>query len=327
MIKLERNVLAKVVRSSAMATALTVASTASDAAEPMRLEVTIDGFADGAQAVVDVWGKDLNEDGFLSSVPNDPALLDSTANMLTAGDEIWRIEVRFTGNSEAQAFDAVWDRVNYQNFDNYLTSFSHFAFDLEGGLILGDQESEGMVVGESTRVGSIAVGQKGLAINGFNCDTVGPGPGNPCGMVQVFTQFEPFDPFASQLSFGDGTATVRRVVRQLFNIRPGNNDNGVFTNGISSFWVSVQGSDGIDAADIDPTTFSAGRGHAKALSWYRWDSNGDGITELWMRYSMRETGVVCGDEYLSFEGATFNGTFKIIGEDRVNPVDCPQSAQ
>lgn len=292
-------------------------------AEPVQLEIIHSGFSDGAEVTIRLWGEDSNGDGLLVSVPATPPFLDSTGGALIAGDEVWRAEISFPGNSVIGPFETVFDRTRYWDFNNYFTVFNHFSYDLEGGPIIGDGEDEGYVLGQFDNAHSVAIGQKGLTANGFRCELAGFPPAD-CGMLQEFTQFEdPFDPSIGNEDFGQSTAKVRRVLRGLGRMRPGVSGNRLSPGADTVFWMAVQSTPQIAMDRIDPETVRAGRGEAAPKNWFRPDLDGDGVRDLMMLFNARETGAACGDEAMTLYGLSFDDTIKVEAEDVLTVVNCP----
>ncbi|MHA7817382.1 MAG: hypothetical protein ACX93N_12970 [Pseudohaliea sp.] len=291
-------------------------------AEPIKLEIIHEGFTEDAVVRIQVYGEDENGDGVLAAVPDTPDFIASTGGALSPADEVWQIDVQFSGSSVYPAFEATWDRTEYAAFNNYFTVFAHFSYDLEGGPVIGDGENEGYVLTPFDRPNSVAIGQKGLTVNGFQCELAGFDAVD-CGMLQKFVQFEPFDPTQAVVDFGNSTATVRRVFFAEGFARPGVNDNVVFLNADREFWMGVTSNSGIGMDRIDPRTVRVGRGEAVPSGWFRPDLNGDGIRDLMVRVNIRATGATCGDTRMELYGYSFDDTVKIEAEDVLIVNGCP----
>ncbi len=294
-------------------------------AEFVHLEIIHAGFAEGATVTVNVWGADSDGDGILSSVPNDPIFLGSTGGSLTVGDEVSRAELTFSGNSITPAFSATFDRTRYPTFNGpgaYFSVFGHFAYNLDGGPVIGDQANEGAVIGDFDRPGTYAVGQKGLTVNGAFCQMEGLPPAD-CGMVQFFTAWDPvFDPFQADVDFGDATGTVYRVVRLAGSVLPGIQDNVIRPNSNDTVVVALSSTPELDIAEFDPADVRAGPAKAGPSNWYQADLHDDGQPDLFVEFRARDLGIGCDDDLLEVEVVSLSGEIKGKAYDQIIPQSC-----
>lgn len=102
--------------------------------------------------------------------------------------------------------------------------------------------------------------------------------------------------------------------------RMGNQIN-VRSNG--AIRVAILGSASFNVAKVDRTTvrFGANGTEASPAQPVLRDINGDGITDLTLRFRARDTGLQCGDTAAVLTGATFTGR-RFAATDAVHTVGC-----
>jgi hypothetical protein len=80
--------------------------------------------------------------------------------------------------------------------------------------------------------------------------------------------------------------------------------------------VAVLSRNGFDATEVDADTVRFGRTgtEARPVRFGLADIDGDGTTDILIRFRIRDTGIVCGNISASLRGATFAG-LSIVGSD------------
>jgi hypothetical protein len=107
------------------------------------------------------------------------------------------------------------------------------------------------------------------------------------------------------------------------DIKPGSFRNRINPRSRGKIPVAILTTDTFDAATVDPTTVLFGRTGTEAVpvrSALR-DVDGDGDTDMILRFNTRATGIQCGDTSASLTGVTLDGQM-IQGSDAINTVRC-----
>lgn len=107
------------------------------------------------------------------------------------------------------------------------------------------------------------------------------------------------------------------------DIKPGGSANRVNPGSQGEIRVAVLTRDGFDAAAVDPATVRFGRTGTEAapVHFALNDVDGDGNTDLVLRFRIQQTGISCGDTSASLTGRTFGGQ-AISGSDSIRTVGC-----
>jgi hypothetical protein len=123
----------------------------------------------------------------------------------------------------------------------------------------------------------------------------------------------------------------RAVLSAVIDIRPGSDVNSVPPNSHGVVQVLLLGGEEFDVGKVDPATLQFGPGWAEPLpdpgstaagGDQRPDRNGDGFADLFLRFRISETGIVCGDEGATLKGYLRDGTL-LVGSDSVVTRGCP----
>jgi probable HAF family extracellular repeat protein len=118
-----------------------------------------------------------------------------------------------------------------------------------------------------------------------------------------------------------GIAPVSRLVS--IDIRPGSDSNKLDPDSKKEMNVAILSVDGFDALTVKPTTvrFGAiGNGAAPVRAGRR-DVDGNGKTDLLLRFEIQDTEIECGDNSAVLTGQTSNGE-SILGSGSINTVRC-----
>lgn len=106
------------------------------------------------------------------------------------------------------------------------------------------------------------------------------------------------------------------------DIRPGR-ANRIDPTSNGRIRVAILASDGFDATEVDPATVRFGRTGSEAapIRFALKDVDGDGNTDLVLRFRIQQTGIACGDTSASLTARTFDGQ-PIMGSDSIHTVGC-----
>src|SRR5215472_6658919 len=87
--------------------------------------------------------------------------------------------------------------------------------------------------------------------------------------------------------------------------------------------VAILTGNGFDAATVDPNTvrFGATGAEAVPVNFAVRDVNGDGATDMVLRFEIQDTGIKCGDTSASLTGQTSSG-LSFRGSDSIRTVRC-----
>ena len=109
------------------------------------------------------------------------------------------------------------------------------------------------------------------------------------------------------------------------DIKPASSENRINPRSNGKIRVAVLTRDGFDATEVDPAGVRFGRTGTEAapVRFALRDVDGDGSTDLVLRFMIRQTGLACGDTSASLTGRTFGGQ-AISGSDSIRTVGCRQ---
>ncbi|MEO0574445.1 MAG: hypothetical protein AAF004_03205, partial [Pseudomonadota bacterium] len=130
----------------------------------------------------------------------------------------------------------------------------------------------------------------------------------------------------STFEISDGETYVSFVpgpVRVPLDIQPGRFPNKVRLSR-KHLWLSIDSDVAtyFDPLQIDPATVRLGVDGATAnRSSTSVDNNNDGVTDLRMRFRIRDIGTVCGDTQLSLTASTYDGQ-NITATDSIVTINC-----
>lgn len=117
--------------------------------------------------------------------------------------------------------------------------------------------------------------------------------------------------------------TAVAETRVTIDIKPAGSGNRINPRSNGKIRVAVLTRDGFDATEVDPTTVRFGRTGTEAapVHFALKDIDGDGNTDLVLRFKTQQTGIACGDTSASLTGRTFGGQL-INGSDSIRTVGC-----
>lgn len=105
------------------------------------------------------------------------------------------------------------------------------------------------------------------------------------------------------------------------DIKPGNKRNAINPRSRGGIWVAVLSDSEFDPLQIKIPTVRFGPDKASAIRHRVRDVNRDGLGDLVLRFSIRKTGIECGDTEATLTGETFDGQV-ITGTDTIKTVGC-----
>ena len=107
------------------------------------------------------------------------------------------------------------------------------------------------------------------------------------------------------------------------DIKPASSVNGINPRSKGTVRVAVLTRTGFDATEVDPATVRFGRTGTEAapVHFALRDVDGDGNTDIVLRFKIRQTGIVCGDTSASLTANTFGGQ-RIEGTDAIRTIGC-----
>jgi hypothetical protein len=113
------------------------------------------------------------------------------------------------------------------------------------------------------------------------------------------------------------------IVVVAIDIRPRGEANRINPNSNKEIPVAIFSADAFDATTIDPATvlFGATGAEAAAVSFTLRDVDGDGDTDMILRFEIRDTGIRCGDSSASVTGQTSSG-LSFTGSNPVKTTGC-----
>ena len=99
--------------------------------------------------------------------------------------------------------------------------------------------------------------------------------------------------------------------------------NRINPNSDKEIRVAILTGNGFNAATVDPNTVRFGvMGTEAAPVNFAWrDVDGDGDTDMVLRFEIQDTGIKCGDTSASLTGQTSSG-FSFRGSDSIRTVRC-----
>ena len=86
-------------------------------------------------------------------------------------------------------------------------------------------------------------------------------------------------------------------------------------------WVAILSAGDFDPVQIDVSTVRFGPGDAAAIRYEVWDLNGDGASDVALRFKIPESGIRCGDTEATLTGKTIEGQ-SFAGTDVIRTVGC-----
>jgi len=109
----------------------------------------------------------------------------------------------------------------------------------------------------------------------------------------------------------------------IVDIRPRGEANRINPNSDKEIRVAILTGNGFDAATVDPNTvrFGATGAEAVPVNFALRDVNGDGATDMVLRFEIQDTGIKCGDTSASLTGQTSSG-LSFRGSDSIRTVRC-----
>ena len=140
------------------------------------------------------------------------------------------------------------------------------------------------------------------------------------GIYQVVAQLT--DEFGdSSLSVPIGIRVERRESPVRIDIKPNDEQNSINPGANGGIWVAVLSNADFDSVQIDVSSVRFGPGDASAIRYEVWDLNGDGASDLALRFKVPESGIRCGDSNATLMGKTFDGQ-SFAGTDVIRTVGC-----
>ncbi len=118
-------------------------------------------------------------------------------------------------------------------------------------------------------------------------------------------------------AFESGTQLLQAVI----DIKPGQRRNNVNPRSRGGIWVAIISDGGFDPLQVEIPTVRFGPDDAIAIRHRVTDINRDGSGDLFLRFNIRDTGIVCGDTEATLSGMTFDGQ-PFSGSDSVTTVGC-----
>jgi hypothetical protein len=112
------------------------------------------------------------------------------------------------------------------------------------------------------------------------------------------------------------------------NIKPGSFLNRINPQSKGKLLVAILTTDAFDATTVDPTTILFGQTGTETGPVHTTlkDVDGDGDTDMILRFNTHQTGIACGDTSASLIGETFSGQV-IEGADTIVTVGCKEKSQ
>ena len=112
-------------------------------------------------------------------------------------------------------------------------------------------------------------------------------------------------------------------IAAVLDIKPGNDRNSINPLSQGNIWVAIVADpDGLeDPLQIDLSTLAFGPGKAEPNRFKSSDVNGDGLSDLLLRFGVPDVGLTCGDESAIISGRTYLDQ-RFIGVDVIRPVGC-----
>jgi subtilisin family serine protease len=109
----------------------------------------------------------------------------------------------------------------------------------------------------------------------------------------------------------------------IVDIRPRGEANRINPNSDKEIRVAILTGNGFNAATVDPNTvrFGATGTEAAPVNFALRDVDGDGDTDMVLRFEIQDTGIKCGDTSASLTGRTFSG-LSFSGSDSIKTVRC-----
>jgi PKD domain len=127
---------------------------------------------------------------------------------------------------------------------------------------------------------------------------------------------------------GDSSVSVPigiRVERHEFpvsiDIKPGDAQNSINPRAKGGIWVAVLSDGYFDPLRIDVASVRFGPGEAAAIGYETWDFNGDGASDLALRFRISESAIRCGQTEATLAGATIEGQ-SFAATDSIKTVGC-----
>lgn len=97
------------------------------------------------------------------------------------------------------------------------------------------------------------------------------------------------------------------VLQLEVDLKPGSDRNPVNPGANGVIPVAFLGSLDLAIEELDAETIRMGAGDAVSRTSSREDVDADGLDDLILHFPTRETGIVCGDDLVTFSGATVSG--------------------
>ena len=125
----------------------------------------------------------------------------------------------------------------------------------------------------------------------------------------------------SSLSVPIGIRVERHEFPVRIDIKPNDEQNSMNPRANGGIWVAILSAGDFDPVQIDVSTVRFGPGDAAAIRYEVWDLNGDGASDVALRFKIPESEIRCGDTEATLTGKTIEGQ-SFAGTDVIRTVGC-----
>ncbi len=133
---------------------------------------------------------------------------------------------------------------------------------------------------------------------------------------------EDLAPEVQHLMFSNGAdITPPEITFVDIDIKPGNKKNKINPRSKGKIWVAILSGTEFDSLQTDIPTVHFGPDGAEVKRHKVKDVNRDGVADLLLKFEIRRTGIVCGDNEATLTGETFSGQ-RFTRSDFVKTVGC-----